>query len=527
MNSIQNPILRGFNPDPSFLRVGDDYYIATSTFEWFSGVAIHHSRDLVHWHLTSYALTRRSQMDLAGITDSSGIWAPNLTYRDGLFYLVYTIVRSRTGSFKDLHNYVITAPDVHGPWSDPVYLNASGFDPALIHDDGRTWMINLQWDFRQNHSGFFGIIQQEYDIEQQKLVGPIYTLLEKQGLIEGSNLYKVGDYYHLILAKGGTGWLHSISLARSKHINGPYEVDSKPYILSARDNEALPLQKAGHGSIVQTPSGKWYVAYLCGRPVGEGENRRCILGRETSLQEVTWSDDGWLRLASGGTDPETTVAAPQGFDPHPWPNRPERDDFDVENLSIDWMSLRVPIEESWASLKERPGWLRLRGRESLRSLYEQSLVAKRIEELHATAETCLEFSPEHFTQMAGLVCYYDTRGNYYLRVTIDDNGRKVLGIVLTDDGVYDELEISQITIDDWQKIYLRANINAADLQFRASPNGQDWQPIGPILDMSKLSDDYNTGPLRFTGTMVGLCAQDFRGTRLTADFDYFKLSYPE
>ena len=168
---------------------------------------------------------------------------------------------------------------------------------------------------------------------------------EESGANRGFNLYKVGDYYHLMLAKGGTGWQHSISMARSKHVNGPYEVDSKTYILSARDNEALALQKAGHGSLVQTPSGRWYVAYLCSRPVGEGENRRCILGRETSLQEVVWSDDDWLRLPGGGTDPEAIVPAPEEFASQPWAEEPERDDFEGEKLGIHWSSLRVPIDD--------------------------------------------------------------------------------------------------------------------------------------------------------------------------------------
>ena len=138
MNMITNPILTGFNPDPSICRVGDDFYIATSTFDWFPGVQIHHSRDLVHWHLLTRPLTRVSQLNMKGNPDSCGVWAPNLTYKDGMFYLVYTDVKRFDGRWKDTHNYLVTATEIDGEWSDPIYLNSSGFDPSLFHDeDGR------------------------------------------------------------------------------------------------------------------------------------------------------------------------------------------------------------------------------------------------------------------------------------------------------------------------------------------------------------------------------------------------------
>ena len=309
MNQIHNPILRGFYPDPSFLRVGDDYYIANSTFEWFPGVPIHHSKDLVNWRLIGHALTRRSQLNLVGIGDSAGIWAPSLSHCEGQFWLIYTIVRTRVGNFKDVHNYLVTAPDILGPWSDPIYLNSSGFDPSLFHDDdGRKWLVNMLWDFRKDRSRFAGIVLQEYDPQARKLVGPIRNILAKKVLTEGPNLYKHDGYYYLMLAEGGTGWSHGISMARAKSITGPYELDPQESILTARDDESIELQKAGHGELVETPSGEWYLAHLCSRPVGK--ERRCILGRETAIQRVAWSDDGWLRLATGGTRPQIEVPAP-------------------------------------------------------------------------------------------------------------------------------------------------------------------------------------------------------------------------
>ncbi|MBC7813556.1 MAG: hypothetical protein H7175_20525 [Burkholderiales bacterium] len=202
------------------------------------------------------------------------------------------------------------------------------------------------------------------------------------------------------------------------------------------------------------------------------------------------------------------------------PHKEGRDEFNSPILDVYWSSLRVPVDESWLSLSERPGWLRLCGRDSLFSLFEQSLIARRVQHFQFTAETRLEVTPTHFTQMAGLICYYDTRQHYYLRVTYDEKLGKVLGIVLTDDGIYDELADSQIVINEWKQVFLRAAVNRERLQFSASPDGQTWQNIGLTLDFSKLSDDYGS-TLRFTGAMIGVCAQDVGGTNVVADFDFF------
>ncbi|HEY1719179.1 MAG TPA: glycoside hydrolase family 43 protein [Verrucomicrobiae bacterium] len=539
MSQIQNPILPGFFPDPSICRVGDDYYVANSTFEWFPGVPIHHSRDLMNWRFIGHALTRQSQLDLRGVVDSAGVWATSLSFADGQFWLIYTNIRTFAMGkpFKDIKIFLTTARDILGPWSEPIELNSIGFDPSLFHDDdGRKWLLNMIWDFRKGRNRFAGIVIQEYDYKTQKLVGPMTNILSKKALTEGPNLYKREGNYYLMLAEGGTGWNHGISMARAKTILGPYELDPQPSVLTSRDDIKLPLQKAGHGELVQTQAGEWHLVHLASRPLKTGAKKnlaspdqsasadahagdRCVLGRETCLQRVEWKN-GWLRLANGGTKPQVELPAPKDLPETKWPAMPERDHFDSEKLDVKWSSLRIPADESWLSLKERPGWLRLRGHDSLHSLFEQSLIARRVQHFQFTAETCLEFSPMHFTQMAGLICYYETRTHFYLRVTQDETKGKILGIVLTDDGNYDELSESEIVINDWKQIFLRAEINFQKLQFGASPDGKNWQNTGPILDASKLSDDYGTG-LHFTGAMVGLCVQDVGGTRAVADFDYF------
>lgn len=526
MPDLTNPILRGFNPDPSIVRVGADYFIATSTFEWWPGVQLHHSRDLVHWRLIGHALTRESQLNLRGIADSGGVWAPSLSHADGKFWLIYTNVRTCGAGrpFKDVGIYLTTATNIGGPWSEPTTLNAIGFDPSLFHDDdGRKWLVNMMWDFRPGRNRFAGIVVQEYDHVCRQLVGPMTKILAKDVLTEGPNLYKRDGWYYLLLAEGGTGWNHGISMARSRALTGPYELDPQASVLTTRDAPDCPLQKAGHGELVQTPAGAWYLVHLASRPIEAGGVRRCILGRETCLQRVTWSADGWLRLAAGGTRPQLTVAAPSALAAHPWPAASTLDDFDASQLDDTWSSPRGPIEAHWASLTERPGWLRLRGRESLHSLFHHSLVAKRLTEQRCTARTLLEFQPTHFTQSAGLICYYDTRTHLYLRVTHDEARGRTLGVVLTDDGVYSELDDTALDVNAWFALHLRVEIAGAQLRFSASRDGRDWLGVGPALDASKLSDDYGTG-LHFTGAFVGLCAQDLGGAGVTADFSHFDLT---
>jgi len=541
---INNPVLSGFHPDPSICRVGDDYYLATSTFEWFPGVALHHSRDLANWHPVGHALTRASQLDLRGVSDSAGSWAPSLSHADGKFWLVYTnVVTTGMGRpFKDPHVFLVTAERIEGPWSEPVHLDSIGFDPSLFHDDdGRKWLCNMQWDFRPGRSRFAGIVVQELDPVSLRLTGPVHELFRKDNVLcEGPNMYKTNGYYYVMLAEGGTGWNHGISMARARSVTGPYELDPEEAVLTTRHAPDHPLQKAGHGELVQTSAGEWWLAHLCSRPLrtGAGANPgspdktasaavhagdRCILGRETALQRVVWSADGWLRLAHGGVLPLVEAPAPAGLLSHPWRSVPKRDEFDGSALDVRWQTLRVPAAESWLSLKARPGWLRLVGRESPHSLHNQSLVARRLQSPRATATTHMEFSPTRFTQFAGLVCWYDTRTHYALRVTHDEKLGRIVCVQLSDDFVYGEPPEARLAIADWPDVvWLRAEIDGVELRFLASPDGAAWTQIGGIFDASKLSDDYGS-TLHFTGTMIGLSCHDVAGQRAHADFDWFEL----
>lgn len=532
MSTIANPILRGFNPDPSILRVGEDYYIATSTFEWFPGVQFHHSRDLRNWRLLAHPLTRRSQLDMLGNPSSGGIWAPCLSYSDGTYYLIYTDVKSHLGPFKDTHNYLITASDIKGPWSEPVYLNSSGFDPSLFHDeDGRKWLLNMVWDHRKGRNRFGGILMQQYDERERKLVGPIRNIFEgtELGLTEGPHIYRKGGFYYLITAEGGTRWNHAVTVARSESLFGPYEVDPANPMLTSRNNPELPLQRAGHADLVETPSGEWYMVHLCGRPLET--SRMCNLGRETAIQKVEWTEEGWLRLAGGGNEPLLETAAPAGLPEHPFDESAHgtgTDHFDGKTLGIHLNTLREPADDAWLSLRERPGFLRLRGRESFSSAHCQSLVARRQQSFAVEAETVVEFEPDTYQQMAGLVYYYNAKNWFYLRISRDEELGKSITILTSNQGQYDEPLERDISVDGWERVYLKLTLNYETAQFHYSADGHEWTAIGPELEAGRMSDE-NAEAKRggflldqgFTGAFVGVCVQDLSGARKHADFNYF------
>lgn len=307
-------------------------------------------------------------------------------------------------------------------------------------------------------------------------------------------------------------------MARSKQLFGPYEVDPQNPILTTRNDPTYPLQKAGHGDIVQTQNGEWYMVHLCSRPIPA--NGRSVLGRETCIQKMVWTEDLWLRLVSGGNKPELEVPAPD-LPEHPWGPEPVRDDFDSPVLNINFQTLRVPLGEDTLSLTERPGYLRLKGRESLGSKFVQSLVARRQQAFCYTASTCLEFEPESFQQMAGLVCLYDTQNFYYLYISRDESLGKCLEIMSCVNNSFDQPLSQGVSIEGWARCHLRVDVDYNRLQFFYSRDGNEWVKIGPVFDASTLSDEFcNEG--QYTGAFVGLCCQDLSGRRKAADFNYFE-----
>ncbi|GAB2553272.1 glycoside hydrolase family 43 protein [Gracilibacillus alcaliphilus] len=530
MATITNPILTGFNPDPSICRVGDDYYIAVSTFEWFPGVGIYHSQDLKHWRLLSRPLSRKSQLDMKGNPNSGGVWAPQLSYADGQFYLIYTDVKVVNGNWKDCHNYLSTATTIDGEWSDPIYLNSSGFDPSLFHDeDGKKYLVNMKWDSRVGHHPFYGIVLQEYDHQQRQLVGKAEVIFKGTDvkLTEAPHLYKWNGYYYLLTAEGGTKFEHCATIARSRHLNGPYEVHPDNPLITSWPYPRNPLQKAGHASIVETQTGEWFLVHLTGRVLPDEHTSVleprgfCPLGRETAIQRLEWKND-WPYVV-GGNQPSLEIKGPD-LPEKKWElDYPVKDDFDSDQLNLHFQSLRIPLFGESASLTDNPGHLRLYGRESLTSLFTQSFIARRWQDFNFRAETKVKFQPNDFQQSAGLVNYYNTEHWTSLQITWHETKGRILEIMSCDAFQFAQpLKGQEIPIPaDVEYVYLRADIKTSTYGYAYSFDGTAWNDIPIRFESYKLSDDYIQGGGFFTGAFVGMQCQDTSGQNQYADFDYF------
>ncbi len=512
--SLANPVIPGFNPDPCIIRVEKDYYIVTSSFEWFPGIPVYHSRDLVNWDQTGHILTGESQLNLRGVGNSSGVYAPSIHYSKGVFYVLYTIVTGQF-PFNGCMNYLITSKNIGGPWSDPLFLNATGFDPSLFFDDdGRVWYLNMTLDFYQPKiTG--GISMQELDLKTLKLKDkPVIIFKGTCFGTEGPRIYKHNGTYYLVTAEGGTDWGHQVTVTRSQNIQGPYEVDPLNPLLTSRDNPDYPLQRAGHASFVETPEGDLYMAYLASRPIMPA--RKSVLGRETCIQPMKWSDDGWIRSLGGNRLPMVQITMANKL----IPRTTVRDDFNDPGLLPCYQTLRQPAREDWISLKKRPGFLLMRGRKAFNELDDQSLLVRRFTSLHALAETCVEFEPESYRQMAGLICFYDTRDFIYLKVSWDTSAGKNISITHQNGPDQNSEPYPRVSLAGWDKVYLRAELDSDSIRFSFSPDSKKWNPYGKAFWSGQLSDENNK--YGFTGAMVGICVQDMVYQDKWAAFDYLE-----
>lgn len=514
---VQNPVIPGFHPDPSLVRVGDDYYIATSTFEWFPGVCIHHSKDLVNWEIISYALTDDDSVNLTGIDMSCGIWAPNLTYADGTFYLAYTIVYTDRSKFKDTHNFLVTAKDVTGPWSKPIVLNRSGFDPSIFHDtDRKKYLVNMTMDYRENHYRFSGIDVQEYDALNHRLIGDPVRVFRgtSRGTTEGPNIMKHNDWYYLVCAEGGTGFGHCVTVVRSKSIYGPYEECPYNPIMTSSGKDC-PLQRAGHAQVIKGQDGNWYMAHLCSRPVDEFS----ILGRETGIQNVHWTEDEWFLLSrniEGSPELfyEVPVDVPQKL------NRSSKVDFSNGIIPMEYMTLRQSFETNGITIKDKT--LCIKGGCSIASKYQQGLLARTQQSFDCDFTVAMRFEPRHLNHIAGLLVYYNYDNCYHLRMTRDEKGKYINISSLVNKELNDSEPI--YLPEEIEICYLKAEIRLKDVQFWYSLDEVNYSTIGPKLDMRNISDEHIDGN-GFTGSMLGVNCEDLQGDGIYAEFIY--LDYQE
>lgn len=529
---VQNPIIPGFHPDPSLLRVGEDYYIATSTFEWFPGVRIHHSKNLADWELVSYALTDEDAVNLTGIDMSCGIWAPNLTYDNGLFYLAYTIVYTDRSKFKDTHNFLITANDIKGPWSKPIPLSRSGFDPSIFHDsDGRKYLVNMTMDYRETKYRFSGIDVQEFDVKTNTLVGEPVRVFRgtPRGTTEGPNIMKHNGWYYLVCAEGGTGIRHCVTVVRSESVFGPYEECPYNPIMTALGKEDCNLQRAGHAQVIEGVDGNWYMAHLCSRPVKEYS----ILGRETGMQNVHWTEDGWFRLTANDNGnpelffnlPDTAGADASNQESHKSSickikNRTLKTTFEDGQIPLEYMTLRRSYKTN--GIEAVNGVLRIQGGCSVASKFQQGLLARPQQSFNCDFSTAMKFKPRHMNHMAGLLVYYNYDNFYHLRVTKDENGTLLNLTVVINNEMSDGEAI--YLPDKAELYYLKAEIHEEEVKFYYSLDNENFHQVGEVQDMKNISDEHINGN-GFTGSMLGVNCSDLQGDGVYADFLY--LDYKE
>jgi xylan 1,4-beta-xylosidase len=541
MGTIKNPILKGFNPDPCITKGHDGaWYIAVSTFEWYPGVYIYRSENFGDWELAAAPLDRLSQLNLIGGSASSGIWAPALSYSDGLYWLIYTNTKTwknepKVGApFRDMYNYVVTAPTIEGPWSEPSFLTGGGYDPSLFHDDdGRKYLLWSHRDFRHTDQRLFeGLVLQEFDPGTRKLISeqrvvyeganvPIDYYYDVQ-LYEGAYIYKRNGYYYIISAEGGPGYSHSSCVSRSTNIWGPYDLHPEQIpVLTAYQTDS-PIQKTGHGNICEGPDGRDYITYLCSRPLPG--KRKSPLGRESGMAPLEWFND-WPYLAGfdrKGNNPPLEFEI-EGVNPKA-DNREWNIKFsEYDKLPLEFQALRIPITSDWCSLNdERPGYLRLKGKDSPVSRFNQSVLARRIQHFNFEVETRVEFDPLVYDHFAGLMLRYDESLFYYLIVTFfPETGEKVLAFMEMEGSTFNYID--KITVLDNSGVCLKAITVDEKITFYWSPDGKDWNECGIQRPFDRLCDE-NAEPVGFTGSFVGISANDMTGFKRPADFEYFSYS---
>ncbi len=502
----RNPILAGYYPDPSICRVGDDYYLINSSFAHFPGIPIHHSRDLVNWTQLGHVIDRPTQLNYDGLGVSRGIFAPAISHHNGVFYVVCTMVDAGG-------NFLVTATDPAGPWSDPVWFNFEGIDPSLFFaDDGRAWMVNNGGPVGAPlYQGHRAIWIQEFDIAAKKLIGPRQVIVnggvdlaKKPIWIEGPHLYQRDGWYYLSCAEGGTEYNHSQVIFRSKSPIGPFVPWDKNPILTQRDLDGEAAQAViatGHADMVIGPDGNWWSVFLGCRPF---TGKYYATGRETFLLPIKWTADGWPQILPPGERVPSIVPAPQGASVAANPSLPLTgnftwtDDFNGQSLAPLWLMLRTP-KETWWNLTD--GQLRLTPRADLLSgKGNPSFFGRRLQHAKFDASTKLQV-PATIGTSAGLVAFQNETHHYYFAVRRTTGG--LSAVVEKWDGPRAELLITGL-LPETKEIELRLTGNDKVLSFAYALKPGEWHTLVPAADATVITTHAAGG---FVGAFVGLHAR--------------------
>lgn len=499
MRSYQNPIIPGFFPDPSICREGGDYYLVNSSFEFFPGVPLWHSRDLVNWEQLGYILTRESQLPLDGCRVSGGIYAPTLRCHEGTWYMITT--NTHRGG-----NFLVHAPDVRGPWSDPVWIDHDGIDPSLFWDqDGKVYYTGTWID----ETGRQGIGQFQIDVSTGAKLSDTRTIWYGTGgrCPEGPHMYKREGWYYLLIAEGGTEYGHMVTIARSRSVWGPFESCPRNPILTHRDDICSPFQALGHTDMVTDEDGNWWMVFHAIRPTNAQLHH---IGRETMLAPFVWDEEGWP-VVNGGrsvtasmTGPgEGTAASQTGW----------RDDFSGDGFHPRWSWLRNPDMGNYTLSQQG---LTLSGSETtLDDLDTATFLGVRQQQFDQRYETRIRISGEG--GYAGMTVFHTAEHHYDLCVRRQGKGcavtvRKRVADIL--------VESDDVCFDDTDTLVLRIEANRNEYTFFAGPEEGQLVTIGTGRTQLLSTEAM---PCTFTGCFAGLFAQG----DTQAVFRYFSAAVPE
>jgi alpha-N-arabinofuranosidase len=518
--TFNNPIIPGFAPDPSIVRVGDDFWLINSSFEYFPGIPIYHSTDLVRWELVNYALTRPSQADLATLKSSDGIHASTIRYHDGTFYIITT-----NNIDGNMVNFVVTAEDPRGQWSEARVLDgAPGIDPSLFFDDdGRAWYVGNHIPPDPEFPGQAEIWLQEVDIDAMRLIGERHFLWRGccGGVwAEGPHIYKRDGWYYLMISEGGTSFDHAMAIAISKNITGPYLSNARNPVLTHRHlSYDYPISGVGHADLVELEDGRWYAVAL-GWRLAKGKYG--ILGRETFLVPVTWEQEPYAWKDEKLTWP---VFSPDtGRIEHEYPapfgntlTQPDyvfRDDFDTEKRPLDWNFRRTPASD-FLDVDPASGRLIMRLLTTAigeRQQYAFTGIRQRHFEFEAT--TRLELAADDVRSEAGIALIMNDRSALLFTLT----GKGELQLVHNRDG---ETEVLAASSFEGRAVQLRVTADYVDLGFHYSADGDEWQTLASGVDGSVLAPE-RIGGYNYTGTYVGLYGSANGGYPGVAIFDFME-----
>jgi xylan 1,4-beta-xylosidase len=530
--TFNNPILPGFHPDPSICRVGDDYYMVTNSSEYFPGIPVYHSKDLINWRIAGFALDRPSQLNLDGVECSRGIYAPTIRHHNGVFYVLSTLTGTPEG--QPGGNFIVTATKPEGPWSDPFWLpDANGIDPSIFFDDdGKAYYHGNYSPSPKDWANHRNLWIQEIDLLTMKLTGPRADIINgfdyyEKGTIDGGissgvdffeapHIYEKDGFYFLVAGHGGTFQNHAVSVWRSRNIFGPYESNPDNPILTHRD---LPpdheITSVGHADFVETQNGEWWMVYLGRRPYG---GRHHILGRETFLSPVDWSGE-WPLVNPAGVKgrAERTHERPK-LKEHLWETNSGMYDFTEERLDPQMTFIRTPHTQWW-SLTDRRGYLRMQLRaEKISEIANPSFMGIRQIYMDGVAETKVEFTPANENEEAGMVVIRD-RNNYFKFTLGQKNGQPVISLFKRHYPLYED-ELIASTVIDSHIVKLRVTSEGVYYTFEYSTNNDNRKTLAEKVDGSFLGAD---GAGRFTGTFKGLYASsNGTGSSNSADFDYLR-----